>query len=134
LFLLRRSPDGSVEDPGLAAARLQAFHAIGLTSVVVLALTGVVNSWFLVGSFELLVTTTYGRVLLAKLALFAAMIALAADNRLRLVPALSRDLTQHSDSQGALTRLRSHIRSELALGMLALAAVAVLGAIAPASA
>lgn len=132
LFLLRRSPDRSVADTGLAAARLRAFHSIGLASVVVLALTGVVNSWFLVGSAERLLTTTYGRILLTKLALFAAMIGLAADNRLRLVPALSRDLARSADADEALTRLRSRIRGELALGMLVLAVVAVLGAIAPA--
>jgi putative copper resistance protein D len=133
LLLLRRGPDGSVEDPELAAARLQAFHMIGLASVIVLALTGVVNSVFLVGSAERLVSTSYGRLLLTKLALFALMIGLAADNRLRLVPALSRDLARGSEGGEVLTRLRLHIRGELVVGMLVLAAVAVLGAIAPAS-
>jgi putative copper resistance protein D len=133
LLLLRRGSDGSVEDPELAAARLQAFHMIGLASVIVLALTGVVNSVFLVGSAERLVSTSYGRLLLTKLALFALMIGLAADNRLRLVPALSRDLARGSEGGEVLTRLRLHIRGELVVGMLVLAAVAVLGAIAPAS-
>ena len=134
LFLLHQGAAASVEDPELAAARLRAFHSIGLGSVLVLVFSGLVNSWFLVGSFERLVTTTYGAVLLAKLALFAAMIGLAADNRLRLAPALTRDLAQGSDAGGALARLRSHIRGELMLGMLVLFAVAVLGAISPASA
>jgi putative copper resistance protein D len=134
LFLLRRRPDGTVEDPGLVAARLHAFHAIGLASVVALAVTGGVNSWFLVGSPERLVTTTYGRILLVKLALFALMIGFAADNRLRLTPTLFRDLSRGSGGREILPRLRSHIRSELVFGMLVLAAVAALGAIAPASA
>lgn len=133
LVLLRKTPAGSVEDPDAAAARLQAFHATGLVAVVALALTGVVNSWFLVGSPERLVTTTYGGVLLAKLALFAGMVALAADNRFRLAPALSRDRAGGLDGESTLDRLRSRIRGELALGMLVLFAVAVLGAIAPAS-
>jgi copper resistance protein D len=133
LFLLGKGRAGSVEDPAFTAERLRAFHSIGLASVAVLVLTGLVNSWFLVGSPERLIGTAYGRVLLAKLALFAGMVAFAADNRLRLVPALSRDLARHSPGGEVLRRLRSHIRSELILGMLVLAAVAVLGAIAPAS-
>jgi putative copper resistance protein D len=134
LFLLQRDALGSLESLRRAAGRLRAFHAVGLGSVVTLVLTGLVNSWFLVGSFEQLVTTSYGGVLLAKLALFAVMVGLAADNRLRLAPALSREVARSSESREVLARLRSHIRGELVLGMLVLLAVAALGAMAPASA
>jgi copper resistance protein D len=50
--------------------------------------TGLVNTWYLVGSVPALVGTPYGRVLLVKLALFAGMLALAAVNRLKLTPLL----------------------------------------------
>jgi putative copper resistance protein D len=132
LFLLGRNASGVGEQPGLALSRLRAFHSVGLASVGVLLLSGVVNSWLLVRSPEALLTTTYGRVLLAKIALFAIMVGLAAQNRLRLVPALARDLARGGDGGGSVAGLRSCIRAELVLGMLVLLAVAVLGAIAPA--
>ena len=134
LFLLGTSASGTAEDSRIAAARLQGFHSVGLAAVLVLVLTGIVNSWFLVGSPERLVTTTYGVVLLAKVVLFAVMVGLAADNRLRLVPALKRGLNSGVDARDSLAQLRKRIRGELALGMLVLLAVAVLGGIAPASA
>ena len=132
LLLLRRPREAG--DALRAAARLRAFHTIGIAAVAVLILTGAVNSWFLVGGVPQLITTTYGHVLLAKLALFAAMFLLAADNKLRLVPALSHELACDADPEHTLARLRLRIRGEIALGLLVLLAVAVLGAIEPASA
>ena len=64
---------------------LAAFSGLGSVAVAMLIVTGLVNSWFLIGPARLpaLVTTLYGRLLLAKLALFGGMIALAAANRWR---------------------------------------------------
>lgn len=134
LLLLREGLSGSIEGIRLAAARLKAFHAIGSASVAVLLLSGAINSWYLVGSFKHLFTTTYGGVLLAKVTLFALMVGLAADNRLRLVPSLARSSANGLGAGGTLRRLRSRIRAEFALGMLVLLAVAILGSISPASA
>lgn len=133
LFLLGRDPSGVREDLGTASARLVAFHSIGLAAVAVLIVSGAVNSWFLVATPEALLNTTYGRVLLAKLALFAVMIGLAAENRLRLVPALARDYAQGIANGQSAAALRSRIRAELVLGMVVLLTVAVLGAIEPAA-
>ena len=135
LFLLRgQGPLRPPDDLGTTVTRLVAFHSIGLAAVIALVLTGIVNSWFLVGNLEQLFATTYGRMLLAKIGLFIIMVGLAAENRLRLVPALARNLVQGADPRATLARLRLHIRGELALGMLILLVVAVLGAIAPAAA
>lgn len=117
----------------VAAERLVAFHNVGLVAVLVLVGTGLVNSWFLVGTPARLLDTAYGQVLLIKLALFAAMIALAAGNRLRHVPALRRQAEACGDAAAALSRLRRQVKAELILGVLVLLAVAVLGAIAPAA-
>lgn len=135
LLLLRsgRTAD-TAEDASFAVTRLEKFHSIGSAAVVTLVATGIVNSWFLVGSFEPLFTTTYGLVLVVKLALFALMLALAADNRFRLVLALRCDLAEGGHGSETMARLKSRIRREFALGMLVLLAVSVLGAIAPASA
>ncbi len=66
------------------------FSRMGYVAVAVLAGSGLLNSWFLVGSLANLVTTTYGQLLLLKLLLFAAMIVFAGLNRFFIVPSLQR--------------------------------------------
>jgi putative copper resistance protein D len=105
---------------------------VGLAAVLLLVATGAINSWFLVGSVDRLITTPYGGLLSAKLALFAGMVGLAAGNRLRHVPALARGLSEGEDPRIVLHRLRGHITAELILGVFVLAAVAAMGAISPA--
>jgi putative copper resistance protein D len=133
LFLLGRNAPGVSEQPDLALARLQAFHSVGVASVSVLLVSGLVNSWLLVGNPDGLLTTSYGRLLVAKVALFAVIVGLAAQNRLRLVPALAHDLAGGGHGCESVALLRSCIRAELVLGMLVLLTVAVLGSMAPAS-
>jgi copper resistance protein D len=43
---------------------------MGYVAVAVLIASGLINSWFLVGSFAALLGTLYGRLLLVKLSLF----------------------------------------------------------------
>jgi putative copper resistance protein D len=121
--------------PGPAAlhAALRRFSRIGVPLVAVLVLTGLVNSWFLVGRDGLatLVTTVYGQLLLVKLVLFAGMLVLAASNRYRLTPALAADLVSGSEGTGIVTRLRRSIVAEAALGLGVLAAVAWFGTLPP---
>jgi copper resistance protein D len=131
LYLLRAR--SLPESFSAAAERLVAFHNVGLIAVLLLVATGVVNSWFLVGSPARMFDTTYGQVLVIKLALFAGMLALAAGNRLRHVPALTRQLSGDEDAMAPLRRLRLQVRGEFLLGMLVLLAVAVLGSIEPAT-
>lgn len=115
-----------------AVRRLTQFHSVGLVAVLTLLMTGLVNSYFLVGAPAALLTTTYGQLLMIKLALFAAMVALAAANRLSHAPALARNVSSGTDAVASIARLRHAIWGELALGVLVLAIVSVLGAIAPA--
>jgi len=63
---------------------------MGYVAVATLIGTGLVNSWYLVRNVTALLTTQYGQLLLAKLALFAGMLSLAAINRFWLVPSMSR--------------------------------------------
>jgi copper resistance protein D len=92
---------------------------------------GLVNSWFLVGSVTRLLTTLYGQILLGKLALFAAMLALAAANRFWLVPRMIK--TEDSGAPAVwLGRLRYHVLGEQFLGLMVLLAVAVFGTLRPA--
>jgi len=108
---------------------LQRFSAMGTLAVAALAASGLVNTWFQVDSVRALVTTNYGRWLLIKVALFLAMLALAAANRLWIMPKLAH---APADAPSWLERLARHIAGEQALGFLVLLAVAVLGTLEPA--
>lgn len=117
---LRRPPSDD------ALIRLtQRFSVLGMACVSVLLATGIVNALFLVGSFAALLGTPYGKLLIVKLAVFAAMLGLAAINRWRLTPRLAR--------RGAATRsaLRRNAIVELAAGVVIIAIVGALGTMVP---
>ena len=83
------------------------FSTLGLVTVSTLLLTGLVNSWYLVGGLPGLFGTTYGLLLMLKVALFLAMVSLAAINRLRLTPRLARhrsDDEEHPHAAHHLSR------------------------------
>ncbi|HWQ85726.1 copper homeostasis membrane protein CopD [Brevundimonas sp.] len=132
ILLLHRT--GS-DDRALHRA-LHDFSGLGTLAVVLLVLTGLVNSWFLVGPARVgeMGASLYGQLLIAKLALFALMLALAAANRFRLTPALGLVLANGEDSRQALRRLRFSVVAETLAGALLLAVVAVMGTLAPPSA
>jgi putative copper resistance protein D len=112
---------------------LMRFSGMGYAAVATLVGTGLVNSWFLVGSVSALLRTTYGQVLLGKLLVFAGMLALAAANRFWLVPALEASRARGNGSSDAWRRkLRTHVLSEQGLGLLVILSVSVLGTIRPA--
>lgn len=131
LLLRRTGPD----DPAIHRA-LHGFAGLGTLSVGLLVLTGLVNSWFLIGPASVLDlgTTLYGQLLIAKLALFGLMIALAAANRFHLTPALGTVLAEGADPRQTLQRLRRSVVVETLVGALLLAVVAVMGTLAPPSA
>jgi copper resistance protein D len=120
-------PEGATYVP-LARAALPLFSQIGYVAVALVALTGAVNSWLLVGSLHALVATPYGGLLAVKMALFAAMVATALVNRFRLLPRL-RDPAMTAN---ALRSLYVSVIGEQALGLAILAVVAVLGTWPPA--
>jgi putative copper resistance protein D len=103
------------------------FSLVGMLAVAALAATGLVNAWLVLGGVTPLFTTLYGRLLILKVALFGLMLALAALNRFRLVPALESGL-----DDGALRRLKAHVAGEQLLGLAVLLSVAVLGTLDPA--
>lgn len=121
-------------DTGLDAADvLTRFSGTGYAAVATLVGTGLVNSWLLVGSVSGLLHSTYGQMLMAKLAFFAGMLMLAAANRFWLVPALQASGKGDADgSDGWRSKLRTHVLSEQGLGLLVLLSVSILGTIRPA--
>lgn len=117
-------------DPGSAlAARVAAgrFSILGFVCIGAVFLTGLGNTWFLAGSVPALVGTAYGRWLLAKLAVFGAIIAIAALNRYRLVPRLAVE----GASRAAALGIARNAVIEAALGILIVAIVGVLGTLVP---
>jgi putative copper resistance protein D len=107
------------------------FSMVGVACVAILIVTGLVSSWFLVGSTQALTDTVYGRLLAVKVALFAAMVVFAAVNRLRLTPRLA---TIESDRRTrALGQLAFNSLAEFVLGLGILALVAALGTLPPAA-
>jgi putative copper resistance protein D len=103
------------------------FSTLGIACVAALILSGGINTWILVGSFRGLIVTGYGQLLMLKLAAFAAMLALAAFNRLSLTPRLALP------SKGALAGLARNTWIEIILGYSIFAMVGVLGTLHPAS-
>jgi putative copper resistance protein D len=104
------------------------FSGIGSVLVAAVVASGLVNALFLVGPDHALdlLASRYGRVLAAKLALFAAMLAFAAANRWRLTPALGRE-----PGPKAFAALRRSILGEALVGLAVLALVAWLGTLVP---
>lgn len=112
---------------------LRAFSGIGSAAVAILVVTGLVNSWFLVGVDRLAEasTTPYAQVLIAKVAIFIGMLGLAASNRYRLTPALGNALEGRFRSK-ALIALKASLVLETIAAFAVLGFVAWLGTLAPA--
>lgn len=122
-------------DPGCASLARNAtrrFSTLGMVSVGTLFLTGFVNSWFLVGSFNALLVTEYGKLLMLKIGLFVIMVAFAAINRLWLTPQLV--FSQGSGPQpNSLRQLARNSMIEIGLGLAIYGIVGALGTLHPAS-
>ncbi|MFD9726872.1 copper resistance CopC/CopD family protein [Streptomyces sp. NPDC059072] len=67
--------------PGIERAAVLRFSKVGFVSVLVLAVTGVYQSWRQIGSWSALTGTDYGRLLLLKVGLVAVLIGLAYVSR-----------------------------------------------------
>lgn len=134
VFILRRNAMATSEANALDVdSILLRFSGMGYAAVATLVGTGLVNSWFLVGSVFAVLKTIYGQILLGKLVFFAVMLALAATNRFRLVPAMEASRTRGFGSPDTWrTKLRTHVLAEQGLGLLVLLSVSVLGTIRPA--
>ena len=114
-----------------AETTVRRFSMLGMISVATLLMTGTINAWILVGSFEALLVTEYGRMLTLKLIVFAAMLAIAAFNRLWLMPRLV-SATANQPQIDALRLLTRNSAIEIVLGFAIFAVVGMLGTMHPA--
>jgi putative copper resistance protein D len=132
---LRAKRSRAIEDAQALQFALDQFSAIGVWVVAAIVVSGIINSWFLIGPshWRATFTTEYGIVLIAKLGLFGLMLSLAALNRYRASPAFSASIDQQSSTQSPLNTLRSTILTETTLSLLVLLAVSLLGTLMPPS-
>ena len=100
--------------PGMVAA----FSRLAILSVVLLTLTGSINTWLHLEAFSQLWTTPWGRALLAKLAVVGAVLGLGFYNWRFVRPAL--------DETPRAGLLKAPATVELALGVAALVLTAYL--------
>jgi putative copper resistance protein D len=115
----------------IARAATTRFSAVAVAGVGILLASGVANTWFLAGSIPALVGTDYGRLLLLKIALFGAMLLVAAVNLLRLSPRLADPAS--SRVSRTIAQLRRNALFEAGIGLGVLAVVGVLGTLPPGS-
>jgi copper resistance protein D len=125
------------DDPGavqVAAQATRRFSVVGLASMSLLILSGLANAWELVGTLPALIGTTYGRLLMLKVSLLLALLALAALNLLRDKPRLLQFVAtpEHTDTRPVLRRLRRNVLGELMLGGCILLVVGALSIMPPA--
>jgi putative copper resistance protein D len=120
----------------MAGAATRRFSALSLVAVGLLAISGVVNSYFLVGSFHTLVASSYGRLLLLKLSLFLAMMVFGAWNLFLAKWRLANgSATTHAVDRenAALAVVARNVWIEIVLGTVILLVVGWLGIMPPAA-
>ena len=115
----------STHAPDAVAQATRRYSNLGMASVCVLVVSGLINAWYQVGDVPALIGTEYGRLLLAKLGLFAAILGLAVINRGHLTPRLA------GGDRGALRSLRRNAVLEIAAGIGVVIIVGVLGVTVP---
>lgn len=110
----------------LLQAVLGRFSPLALASVLAIAATGVVQAYIDVRTIEGLWNTTYGTLILVKVALLVALIGLGWVNRERVIPALRRIVRDGGPPGRTGTLARRTMRGELALMLAVLGVTAAL--------
>jgi copper transport protein len=115
----------------LLVATLARFSRLALGSVLVIALTGVVQAYIDVRTLHALTSSTYGVLIVVKVLLFVLLVGFGVVNRERVIPTLKR-LTGSGANPGATgVLLRRTTRGELATMAGVFAVTAALVAYAP---
>jgi putative copper export protein/mono/diheme cytochrome c family protein len=109
-----------------AATACRNFTPVGLSAVVILAGTAIVQVTELMGGLPGLLGTTYGHVALIKIAIFLALLTLAALNRLVLTEHLA-----HSTAGVTQRHMRLSISIEMLLGGAVIIAAGFLASLTP---
>ena len=113
------SHDRTTPDP-YAVRTMQRFSRVALVTVLVLAGSGIASAWLLVGGVAGLVGTTYGHLLLAKLAVLVPALLLAAASR-AVLPDLSSPIAARASVTARRMSLFIATEAGLVLVLLGLA-------------
>lgn len=130
-ILHRRHGVGDLRGAATAVARFSGWAAI---SVAVVAVAGLVLGWIEVGGLTQLTSTTYGKLLMVKVTVVAAVGAVAAWNRFRFVPAVADTEDEAEVERAPWGRFRRLVAVEIVGIVAALAITGVLSNVTPAKA
>lgn len=111
--------------PALGAS-IEKFSPLAIMSVLVIALTGIIQSSSFVGSFDALLSTGYGRALLAKIVVFLVLIAFGALHQFVIAPKINAWRAKAETQEEAAQRFRISITAEALISILTLAAAAAM--------
>jgi len=134
-----------------AALVVACFSRLAGLSLLAVAITGSYNTWTQLGGFSRLWSTTYGRVLVAKLSIVAVLVCLGAVARYALLPRLvpsyaARGIGARAFRMARLvvlrrghgapsvpveSRLVAYVKIEALVGLAVFACTAVLGEVTP---
>jgi putative copper resistance protein D len=128
LLAVSARDDGADSRP-YAVLAARRFSRLALACVAVLVLSGVTNAIIQIGSVPALVGTTYGRLLLVKLALLLPILLIGGLNRRVLIPRLSGDAA--TVGRPAMRDLGRHVVLEAALALALLVVVATMSVTPP---
>ncbi|MFM8527060.1 MAG: copper resistance CopC/CopD family protein [bacterium] len=107
-LLLNAPPVSPSSDRSKAVlATLERFSPVALICALALAITGTAQAVVEVGSPEDLVESSFGRLVLAKVAVFLVLVVLGWNNRSRLLPALAAFVAKRSGPDTSARLLRS---------------------------
>ncbi|HEX3392354.1 MAG TPA: CopD family protein, partial [Solirubrobacteraceae bacterium] len=115
----------------LLLGTLARFSPLALAAVIAIAVSGVVQAYIDVRSLQGLLHTTYGALILVKIALLLALIGLGFINRERVIPALKRIMGTGRSPGDVGVLARSTLRGELALMLCVFGVTAALISYAP---
>jgi copper transport protein len=115
----------------LLLGTLVRFSPIALGAVIVIAVTGVIQAYIDVRSFHGLFHTTYGALIIVKVALLSCLIGLGWVNRERVIPALERIVGDGRSPGGIGGLARRTMRGEFVLMMCVFGVTAALISYAP---
>lgn len=95
----------------VAAEIVTRFSTLAAVSLAALAVSGVLMGWRILGSWDNLLNSTYGTLLMTKIALVVAVAVMAAGNRLLVLPRV-RQAAGHDDTVEAGSMLRRAVLME----------------------
>jgi putative copper resistance protein D len=116
----------------LARHILPRFSWAGYFAVSLILLSGCVISWFHIGTLPALISTIYGRVLVAKICLFLLMATIALFNRLLLTPAIVAP--PRARRVVSVAKLWKSVSIEQSIGIMILLVASILAMLPPAHA